>query len=56
MSQIMAALQPLKIRRGMIRFPLSSKEGNNTNISEKDFDNGKKKSKSGYKIFSFSVF
>lgn len=38
----MAALQPLKIRRGMIRFPLSSKEGNNTNISEKDFDNGKK--------------
>lgn len=35
----MAALQPLKIRRGKIRFPLSSKEGNSTNNSEKDFDN-----------------
>lgn len=34
----MAALQPLKIRKGKIRFPFSSKEGNSTNNSEKDFD------------------
>lgn len=51
----MAALQPLKIRRGKIRFPFSSKEGNSTNNSEKDFDS--RRTENGQLLkYSFSVY